>query len=209
LEYEKYKDYDYLGHKYKNLTDDYKIIISNADFQKTMDKYSIYPDRIRTFKDSLGVVMLDEFGNETQARIAKLKVGYTYLRVGYHIWLTEEETKELNNRYSFTHPYELRKFIGDASRWDDYMKSFMKDLRNELYKVTEKKEIFELDTEPFLSIALRYSPTRIKDYQARVSKSKNTCTIENCCQGDANTADKSKCEISVTKIDHNSIEESN
>ncbi|QTE21430.1 hypothetical protein [Polaribacter cellanae] len=104
---------DFLNKNYKYLDDNFNISISKETFDKAIKKYKFIKSRIRKYKDSLSVVLAYELGDEDASRIAKTRIGYTWLRLAYHIWLSEKECKKIGKNFGFTHPYRFKEFIID------------------------------------------------------------------------------------------------
>ncbi len=179
-EYKRYLDYDYLNHNYKYLDSNFKINISNEEFQNLARKHNFYIDRIKTYRDSIPVVISDEFDHKGQVHIASIRIKFTWLRASYYLWISEEAAKELGTRYNFKYPYRLYEYFrsNDISIWDDYMKNFMIELRNKVYEYTNDFSVLIMNTKEFTTFALVNNPQRIKDYESLT----NVCKEENCCQ---------------------------
>ncbi|MGE0079457.1 MAG: hypothetical protein AB7S48_16470 [Bacteroidales bacterium] len=106
-EYKRYSNYDYLNHKYKYLDKNYKIHISSELFQHLIKENKIYPEAIKAYKDSIAVVMCGEFESWPQRNIASYVITFSWLRIGYYLWITNAQAKELGQRYGVSMPYQL------------------------------------------------------------------------------------------------------
>ncbi|NOU58670.1 hypothetical protein [Marinifilum caeruleilacunae] len=162
---QEYLDYDYLTHEYEHLNKDYKINIPSAKFDSIVTKFRFIPERIDSWKDSLGVVLVGEFGNWDQGRIASNRITYSHLKSSYYLWITPEEAKQMAEKRGFKHPYRFYEYFRfHKDKWDDEMKQFMKDLRDKVAKASERSNVAELNQRKFLSEALKINPKRIEDF---------------------------------------------
>lgn len=83
---------NYIHKPFKHLNDKWQIIVNKEDFQNYLNKYGYIDDNIVSYKDSLSVIMTAEFhGDWTTARQAAFQIGYTWTRLGYHLWLDDAE----------------------------------------------------------------------------------------------------------------------
>ncbi|PXY02782.1 hypothetical protein DF185_01430 [Marinifilum breve] len=160
-----YKDYDYLSHKYEHLDENFKIHIESVKFDSIMTKYQYAPQRVDSWRDSLSVVLMGEFGNWDQQRIACNRISYSNLKTSYYLWITPEEVKQMAEKRGFKHPYRFYEYFRyHENKWDNGMKSFMEKLRKKVASVSERKDVLEMDNRSFLREALKLSPQRVKDF---------------------------------------------
>jgi hypothetical protein len=195
-EVDKFQKIDYLNYNYKYLDENHKIEIPHRVFQKLLRENNFYPERINDYADSISVVMCGEFESWTQREIASFRVSYTWKRVGYYLWLTEDEAKDLGNKYSITKPYALIDLIRrHPEDWDDELVSFIANLKSKVENYTGNDDVRNMAHNDFLKFALVENPTRIKDYAELVMSRKNTvskgCGKPNCCQLEGST--RSSC----------------
>ena len=122
---EEYRNYDYFSHSYKYLNKDYKIKIPSNKFRALIKEHRFIPNAIENYKDSLAVVMYGEFDNWAQANIAVQRIGFTWLRAGYYLWLDKKEAKELGQEFGFEHPYLLYKYMYDNTKWSEDKEEFI------------------------------------------------------------------------------------
>ncbi len=89
------RKFDFLSYNYRLITKDYQIKIDDKTFKKGVAKYKFVPEGINDYKDSLAVVCMIEFDDWDKTHIAVNRIGYTWLRLGYHTWQTKVEAKGL------------------------------------------------------------------------------------------------------------------
>ncbi len=180
----KYMNYDYLGHKYKYLDENYAIHISSEEFQDLIRKHRFFPNAIKTYKDSISVVMSGEFDNPYQPRIATNHITMTWRRVSYYLWLSPEKTKEIGMRYSFRMPHQLYNYIFyEQNNWDAYMTNLITELRNKVFKNTGYNKVLSMNSDSLQQYVLIYSPDRIRDakeLKPRSEKAKEGCGSPSC-----------------------------
>lgn len=165
-EVQKYRQIDYLKYPYKYLDDNLNIIISNETFDSILIANEYYSDRIQRYKDSIRVVLCGEFESDIQQRVAYTSLTMSWLRVSYYIWISESDTRNLGERYSFQYPYELYDYIYyHQNEWDNYMCNFIEKLKNKVIEETGNNEVITMDHSKFLGYALRSNPKRIKDFE--------------------------------------------
>ena len=162
---------DYLTYKYEYLDKDYKIHMPSDLFQETMKKYEYYPQKIKTYKDSLSVVLMGEFDNWKQANIATNRLAFTDLRSSYYLWISPARVKEFRDKYGFNHPYSFYEYYRyNEDKWDEEMHKFMKNLREKVAKASDKPDVLSMTSKYLLREALVLSPQRVIDSKKKVSK---------------------------------------
>ncbi|MCF8378447.1 MAG: hypothetical protein K9H49_02650 [Bacteroidales bacterium] len=187
------KNYDYLNHNYNYLDENYKIIISNEKFNELLKVYELIPEQVQTYKDSLSVVLCGEFDKWSQRNRAQFRITYTWLRAGYHLWLTEAEAEKMGQKYGIKMPYQLSDYARHPELWNDEMKDFMKNLRARIYDETKNEAINKMDNKQLLNYALLENPDRQKDFEiVQKERSGNSvgCGKPNCCQTKGSTLEK-------------------
>jgi hypothetical protein len=164
---------NYLNRTYKYLDTDFKINIPKDTFDFAVKKYKFYKERIKKYKDSLTVVMVHEFSGNEASRFATLRIGYTWRRLAYHLWISEEESKILGNKNNFNHPYKLKTYIENDTIQTQQRKNIIKDLKSKMFA----EGFYKLDTFPntrkLLNFALRENPERKSDFEKVSRKRKN------------------------------------
>jgi len=190
-----YKTIDYLNYPYKYLDKDFKIKISDKTFQESVVKNQFIASRVigKKYTDSLSVVLMAEFGNWEQSRLAQFKISYGWERVGAHLLIPAEEAKKLGKKYGQLYPYNMSVFLRDEKNHDAYLKNLFNNLRVELFKITGDKKVNQLSISKLMDEANRNSPDRIKLYLAgqfekehgrkpKDSEIGKSCGRNDCCQ---------------------------
>lgn len=165
---------DFLSYNYKYLDKDFKFKISKKKFEKSIEKHKFYPERLRNYKDSLGVVLMAEFNDWDAARIAELKITYSWERVGYHLLKNKDEVIEIAKKLNIKYPYRLQELL---LRNDPKVSTEIEKLRNKLFLSFEKKELKTMSSKQLLSFAFSNNPELIKLRQ-QSHKKKSTKSIE-------------------------------
>ena len=190
-----YKTIDYLNFPYKYLDKNFKINISDQLFQESLVKNQFIASRVvgKKYTDSLSVVLMAEFGNWEQARLAQFKISYGWERVGAHLLIPAEDAKKLGKKYGQLYPYNMSVFLRSEKNHDAYLKDLFKNLRLELFKITGDQKVNQLSISKLMDEANRKSPDRIKLYlvaqfekehgrkplEVEIGKS---CGRKDCCQ---------------------------
>ena len=124
---------DYLSYKYKYLDKNYNIHINSNDFNRAVEKYQFYPNKIHTYNDSLGVIMMLEFDDWQKCNVATNIVGYSWVRLSYHLWLTVAESKKFAKSVGITHPWRMKQFLIDENNKNKKVVKFFDDLKIKIY----------------------------------------------------------------------------
>jgi len=190
----KVKSYDYLNHCYKYLDKDYRIQISSHTFDSLAQANNIIIDRIKEYKDSLGVVLCGEFNSWSEVNIAHHRLTMSWLRIGYILWLSESEAEKLGSKYNFEMPYELYEFFyKQPEKWDKEMIEFVSDYRHRIYFETNNEEVKSMSYKKIFNYALVENPVRKADYEELTkSQSGIGCNQPDCCQTPGN--EKASCD---------------
>ncbi len=109
--------------------------------------------------------MMAEFNDFDKARIAKLNIGYTWLRLSYHTWQSEKEVKDFAMSFGITHPYKMKEFLIDENNNDPMINAFFNELRTKVKGGDTNENIDKLNRDKLLTAALRSNPQRIADYK--------------------------------------------
>jgi hypothetical protein len=196
------KDINYLTHNYSTLDKDFNIKINTNDFNRTVEKYKFIRERINTYRDSLGVVLMYEFGDWTKARKGELRITYSWKRVGYHIWENEEYVKKLAKRQNINLPYELQKMFYNPDNNLELI-SIIKNLRNKLCLKFKSDTLKVINNKNLMKFAFNNNPDvfqlrkeiihkkNIEKFKKKHNRLPNllekeklglSCGKENCCQ---------------------------
>ena len=187
---------NFFTYKYKYLDSNFNIKIPDEEFQKAIIKYKFYPERVigQSYKDSLLVVLADEFSDDHMVNSAGFQLSYSWLRLSYHLLITAEECQKLGKKYEFKHPYLFQKYLSNDKNHDAYLKRLFIHLREKVFKLTKDEKVKTMNAYQLMNVALRNSPQRIEDFQILAFErkhgykpNKNTklgegCGKENCCQ---------------------------
>lgn len=190
-----YKTMDYLNYPYKYLDKDFKINISDKIFQESVVKNQFIASRVigKKYTDSLSVVLMAEFGNWEQSRLAQFKISYGWERVGAHLLISAAEAKKLGERYKQQYPYNMSVFLRNEKNHDAYLKTLFQNLRKELFLLSGDKKVDQLSISKLMDEANRKSPDRIKLYLAAQFEKEHgripldseigkSCGRNDCCQ---------------------------
>ncbi|MFB9080811.1 hypothetical protein ACFFLS_21950 [Flavobacterium procerum] len=150
---------DFLGYKYKYLDENFKINIPKDIYEKTFTDYKFIPGRIKNYRDSLGVVLIAEFKDNDAARIAGLRINYTWKRVGYHTWMSENEILALAKKLNIKMPYRLQELFLNN---DPKVKSEIQNLRDKLFLELKKEELKTMPTQELLRYGFKYNPELVE-----------------------------------------------
>ena len=193
---------DYLAYNYKYLDSNYAIDIDAIEFNETATKYGFIKERITNYQDSLGVVLMNEFGDWKKQRLAKSKITYKWERVGYHLWKKEDEIKQLGQEFGVIHPYRLQQLFY-APNGNEKAIEIMDDLRNKLITKFDADTLKGLENYYLMKFAFNNNPDvlllkaeyfhkiNIKKFKTEHGRLPNSeekkkysleCVTENCCQ---------------------------
>ncbi len=168
----KYRNYDFLAHNYTYLDSSHRITMTDQEFEFYMNKYNFIPDRIKDYEDSISVAMMAEFDNWTIARMANRRISFSWLRLSYYLWLSEENAQLTASFLGFDHPYKAFEhlYYKDTSNWDNQTKSFFKYFRNRIHEATHNHNVFDMSPKQVLGYALVENPERKKHFLALQEK---------------------------------------
>ncbi|PQJ80009.1 hypothetical protein BTO18_12880 [Polaribacter porphyrae] len=162
---------DFLKKKYQYLDSNFKIKIDSTTFNKAVKKYNYYPKRIKTYRDSLSVILTYELKSFHGSRIAGSRITYQWKKIGYYIWENELTAKKLGNELGFTKPYRFYEFLIDDAKRDAKKRAILTTLKNKL-PLAVKDTIDIFPNKRFLKFTFKTSPQRIQDFK-NYRKAKN------------------------------------
>jgi len=154
-----------LDRKYTYLDDNFNITIPKDTFDLALKKYNFYVNKIKKHKDSVNIILQHELKDWDASRIASLRINYSWLRLGYHLWLSEEQTKKLGEKLNFKHPYKLKQFIIDDTNNSKERITIIENLKARmtqhfLYNFKNYK-----NSKKLLNFALGENPQRKRDFE--------------------------------------------
>lgn len=151
---------DFLSYKYKYLDKNFKITIPKEVYEKTILEYKFYTERIRTYKDSIIVVLAAELKDEDASRIASLRINYSWKRLSYYLWMKEDEVLELAKKLNVKMPYRLKELF---EKNDPKVKSEILNLKDKLYLKLGNEDIKKMSGNELLNFAFKHNPEIIKE----------------------------------------------
>lgn len=156
---------DFLDKNYTYLDANFKPVISSKTFNLAVEENKFIKSRIRNYKDSLRIILAYEIKDSDASRFATNRIGYTWLRLGYHLWLSEEECKEIGENFGFTHPYKFKEHIIDDKDKGKERLLFIRNFKKRMQKETNYQLDTFINTSNLLDFALHKNPVRIKAFK--------------------------------------------
>lgn len=160
---------DFFTKEFKYLDREFNLNIDNYTFQKAIKKYKFYPKKIKTYKDSLNVVLTFELESYHGARIATNRITYEWQKIGYYIWENANKSKAIGLSFGYSHPYRFYEFLINEGENNS--------LKIDLLNTIKRKLVNELNdsipTKPykmFLKFAFKKNPKRIEEMNAYLKK---------------------------------------
>lgn len=151
---------NYFTLKYRFLDKNFKVKMSSTDFQFVKKKYGF--SNAQTAKDSLGIALMGEFNDWDKARIAELRLTYTWLRLSYHLLLTDYQTKELAKEFKIKYPWLLKQTIADNST--SKAKKVIIELKKRIQKIEPDLDLSLMSADDLMRKALDINPARKQKY---------------------------------------------
>lgn len=171
------------------IDDDFKIkkSLTESEFIELRKNAGFYSNVPLQFQDSLRILLYHDLQDSDKAYKTALQMGYSWLRLGYHMWLCEADAKHFALRYSLWHPYQMRSLLNHPEKWDAYMKQWVLTFRKKMFRSTNDSEVLTMPNELLFNYALRNSSDRIRDFELlKTGKivSQKGCGKDNCCMLD-------------------------
>ncbi|AWG24271.1 hypothetical protein [Flavobacterium kingsejongi] len=166
------KTIDFVNRKYQYLDADFKIKIDKNTFNKILLKNA---PNIKSYKDSLMVVLYYELGDNDAVNIAFHRILFNWKKMSYYIWESEQTTKQLGESFGFKHPHNFFEFLKDNNNENSKKIEFLTQLQLNL----QNKKLDKVGLKPFnefLNYAFKHNPNRIKDnaaYKANLARNKH------------------------------------
>jgi len=165
------KKIDFLNKDYKYLNKDFIIIVDSATFNKGLREHKFYKEKITTYRDSLGVILMLELKDWHASRIAENRITFDWEKISYYIWESEEKSKEIGKTLFFSHPYRFFEYITNESINDYFKKELIQSLTKRIKKKL-KKEIEFKTYKQFFTFTFEESQQRRLDMDAYFEKRK-------------------------------------
>ncbi|KAB1159742.1 hypothetical protein F7018_05380 [Tenacibaculum aiptasiae] len=166
------KKIDFLSKKYKFLDKKFNLNVDNSTFQKAIKKYKFYPQKIKTYKDSLNVILTYELDSYHGANMATRRITYKWKKIGYYIWENNIKSKEIGLSFGYSHPYKFYEFLISERENDSLKIIFFKDLKRKLVKELNDSITIK-PYKQFLKFAFKNNPKRIHDMNNQMKNNKH------------------------------------
>jgi len=173
-------EYNVFDHKLKYLDKNYKIVISKKEFDNKVKISQAIPSRIRNFRDSVAIVLFDEFKNYEVYTAAVFQITYTWTRLANHLWQSESYLQKVASLKSIHHPYLFKKFLIEQPL-NPLTLEIVSNLKGKMKKANIKIPI-NISNEQLFSLANRNNLLQNVNVKAEPCKPAATCDKENCCQ---------------------------
>lgn len=157
------KSIDWLAQSYHYLDADFKISITDKNFQKGLLEGKFIKERITTYRDSLSVVLFMNLKDSDASRIAALRINYTWERLGWNLLMTPAQTKKLAQELNVSWPYRVKEYVEEQTIQEPKRLELLDELRQkvaQLEQVTENVE--DLTLKELFNRSFRYSPARLE-----------------------------------------------
>jgi len=166
------KKLNFIDMNYEYLDSNFKIKIDKKKFKKIIYEE---PRVVENYKDSLMAILYYELKDYDAVNIAFHRILFKWEKLGFYIWESTEDTKEIGKQLGFKHPYRFYKFLKDTDVENSKKTELLIRLKSKLIKkINDTIDIKPYDK--FLKYAFRHNPERIKfkkEYLKKHSKSKN------------------------------------
>lgn len=168
---------NWLTYSYKYLDKDFKISISNAEFQEGLAIGNFYPERIRKHTDSLAVILYKELRDWQAVNIASFRITYSWQRLGWFQFLNKNEAQQLFQNLGFKHPYNALTYLKDESIQEGTRLAIIQNTRKKLVdlEIIDATNAASISDKTILDLVFKHNPERMALEQAAHGKlSKNT-----------------------------------
>jgi hypothetical protein len=152
---------DWLDYNYTYLDADLKPAVSAAKFDQWKQEYSFDPSSPLDCADSLSVILNKELNNQAAARIATLRICYSWQRAGWSVLLPADSLQQLSHDAGVRYPYELIESLRNSTA-NAAVQSIIEDLEIRLKQLELEENLEDKNTKQLMKLAFRYSPDRLK-----------------------------------------------
>lgn len=153
----------YLTHQYKYIDGNNRITADSITFQQACRQQLRHASSIASHRDSLSVVLPMEFANKAQADSALYVLSYSWTRLAYHLWMSEDSVKALAGKTGADHPYQLKSMLSADQLPTPEYEPLLKELRTKVFGFTKDSSVFQLSNKKLLDLALLKNQSRVKD----------------------------------------------
>lgn len=157
-----YMDYDYFSHSYKFLDSDYNINIDSIEYREAVRIFFPEIANANQKADSLSVVLMLEFQNKDKVRIAKNRLLMSWNRLGYYLFMTEDEAKSFFQPLGYKMPYVVYFDIVNNINAEEF-ENLLQEIKLKLKQIRPEKNFNELSNNNLLREALFLNPKRTKE----------------------------------------------
>jgi hypothetical protein len=131
-------------------------------------EYKFIDDREGNYLDSLGVVLMAEFKDWDAARIAELRITYSWDRVGHHLWKDKKEAEALGKNLDIKMPYRFQELL---DKNDEKIVPIINDLRKKMFLLFRDDAIKDMTVKKLLAFAFKNNPDVLKLKQDAILRS--------------------------------------
>nr|WP_314494425.1 hypothetical protein [uncultured Chryseobacterium sp.] len=154
---------EFITRRYKNLDENFNIKMSSKNFNETINRYRFIRSSIQTYEDSLNVALINEFNDWTLTRKAFSRITFSWKKVGYELWLDEDEARSLGAKYKFKRAYELKLYVEEGKTQDVDLQKLIDNIRKKVYESSKDEASLTCSVHNLLNYAYTNNPQVIND----------------------------------------------
>ena len=98
-----------------------------------------------------------EFGDWQKSRVAKLRIAYTFERVGFHLWKNQNEIKTLAQELKIKYPYRLQELFYKPNG-NQRIIDCIENLRSSLLQKFKNDKLKTMENRELLNFAFKNNP---------------------------------------------------
>jgi hypothetical protein len=152
---------NYLTHKYTLLDSNFKIIVSDSIFNIALNKFGFKTHLIKTYSDSLQVVLMLELQDWAKMRTAHLQITYTIERVQRHLLIDTVQYANYLQQWGYKHPYQVLRRCKDDAIQDPLKNKIFANLKSQLIAKGFKDSLVGLNNWQLMKFSFHYHPQTI------------------------------------------------
>ncbi|BAO55817.1 hypothetical protein [Nonlabens marinus] len=153
---------DWLEYNYRELDEDHKILTSSDQFETWKAGMNFKPNEVLDYKDSLSVVLNNELKDGNAARIAILRLSYTWDRASWSVLLPATEVEAIAAKQHIKHPYNFVTNLRENPKESAANRRLIRQLKSRLKKLKLEESLKGLEASELMKLAFQYSPERLK-----------------------------------------------